>query len=230
MMGWWWNEVYFRTKGLALNQKYPSFHPHSVIPSSFLNDETDWNEVRMSRMTTEWYPSIVIFIPCHFLAFWNDQGMTEWGGMMVFLEVDKNTEFWDTSHPATIRSFQPHSFVEWCQNDWNGLGMLSFYHSILEHKQSNWESKGEAEGSSFRFRYFKKRKLDPSASLLDQSHSTLILLIPLSFHLEWWSKGEAEGSCLCLFKSHSTLICLIPISFHLDWWSKGEAEGSSLRL
>ena len=111
MMEWWWNEVYFRTKGLALNQKYPSFHPHSVIPSSFLNDETDWNEVRMSRMTTEWYPSIVIFIPCHFLAFWNDQGMTEWGGMMVFLEVDKNTEFWDTSHPATIRSFQPHSFV-----------------------------------------------------------------------------------------------------------------------
>ena len=53
MMKLWWNEVYNRTKGLAFIQKYPSFHPHSVIPSSFLNDETDWNEVRMSRMTIE---------------------------------------------------------------------------------------------------------------------------------------------------------------------------------
>ena len=137
MMEWWWNEVYFRTKGLALNQKYPSFHPHSVIPSSFLNDETDWNEVRMSRMTIEWYPSIVIFIPCHFLAFWNDEGMTEWGGMKVFLEVDKNTEFWDTSHPATIRSFQPHSFVLklskiLLRNDVRMTEMaLECYHSII---------------------------------------------------------------------------------------------------
>ena len=196
MMEWWWNEVNFRTKGLALNQKYPSFHPHSVIPSSFLIEETEWNEVRMSRMTTEWYPSIVIFIQCHFLAFWNDKGMTEWGGMMVFLKVDKNTEFWDTSHPATIRSFLPHSFVLKLskiemRNDVRMTEMaLECYHSIIPSwKQSNWESKGEAEGSSFRFRYFKKRKLDPSASPLDQSHSILILLIPLSFHLEWWSKG-----------------------------------------
>ena len=148
-------------------------------------------------------------------------------------------KYWILRHLSSCHhSIIPASFLcleieqnwneEWCQNDWNGLGMFLFYHSILEDKQSNWESKGEAEGSSFRFRYFKKRKLDPSASPLDQSHSILILLIPLSFHLEWWSKGEAEGSCLCLFKSHSTPICLIPLSFHLEWWSKGEAEGSSL--
>ena len=131
--------------------------------------------------------------------------------------------------PASFLCFEieQNLIEEWCQNDWNGLGMLSFYHSILEHKQSNWESKGEAEGSSFRFRYFKKRKLDPSASPLDQSHSILILLIPLSFHLEWWSKGEAEGSSLCSLKTHSTFILLIPLSFHLKWWSKREAEGSS---
>ena len=132
MMEWWWNEVYFRTKGLALNQKYPSFHPHSVIPSSFLNDETDWNEVRMSRMTTEWYPSIVIFIPCHFLAFWNEKGMTEWGGMMVFLEVDKNTEFWDNSHPATIRSFQPHSFL------WNWAKEYVIVHGNISDFGWSW--------------------------------------------------------------------------------------------
>ena len=109
MTEWWWNEMSFWFKGFAFIQKILSFHPHSVISSSFLSDETDGNEVKMSRMTIEWNLSIVIFIPWHSNMFSNDWGMTEWGRMMVFLKVNKKTEFWDTSHSGIIPSFQPHS-------------------------------------------------------------------------------------------------------------------------
>ena len=109
MTEWWWNEMSFWFKGFALIQKILSFHPHSVISSSFLSDETDGNEVKMSRMTIEWNLFIVIFIPWHSNMFSNDWGMTEWGRMMVFLKVNKKTEFWDTSHSGIIPSFQPHS-------------------------------------------------------------------------------------------------------------------------
>ena len=52
MMGWQ-NEEEFRIKGFALLQKYPSFHLHSVIPKSFWNDETAWNEAKMNGMAFE---------------------------------------------------------------------------------------------------------------------------------------------------------------------------------
>ena len=79
MTEWWWNEMSFWFKGFALIQKYLSFHPHSVISSSFLSDETDGNEVKMNRMTIEWNLCIVVFIPWHSNIFSNDEGMTEWG-------------------------------------------------------------------------------------------------------------------------------------------------------
>ena len=75
MTEWWWNEMNSRTKGFALVQKYPFISPHSVIPSSFWNDETAWNEGKCTRMTSEWYLSIVIFIPCHSRHF---QMTKEW--------------------------------------------------------------------------------------------------------------------------------------------------------
>ena len=105
MTEWWWNEMSFWFNGFALLQKYPSFHPHSVISSSFLSDETDGNEVKMSRMTIEWNLSIVIFISWHSNMFSNDWGMTEWGWMMVFLKVNKKN--WILGH----LSFWYHSII-----------------------------------------------------------------------------------------------------------------------
>ena len=73
MTKWWWNEGDFWIKGFALLQKYPSFHPHSVIPTAFWNDESERNGVKMNGMPSDWYLSIVIFIPGHSELTENDQ-------------------------------------------------------------------------------------------------------------------------------------------------------------
>ena len=72
MTEWQWNDGRvnavtgdFRIKGFAFVQKSPFIWPHPVIPTSFLNDKTDWNEVEMTRMTVEWYLPIVILILRH---------------------------------------------------------------------------------------------------------------------------------------------------------------------
>ena len=43
----------FEIKGFAFVKKYPFISPHSVIPSSFINDKIAQNDVKMTRMTIE---------------------------------------------------------------------------------------------------------------------------------------------------------------------------------
>ena len=79
MTEWCRNEMNFRIKGFAFILKYPFISPHSVIPSSFINEKIAQNDVKMTRMTIEWYLSIVVIIPCHSQMtkeWWNEE---EWG-------------------------------------------------------------------------------------------------------------------------------------------------------
>ena len=43
----------FRIKGFAFVLKYLFISPHSVIPSSFINEKIAQNDVKMTRMTIE---------------------------------------------------------------------------------------------------------------------------------------------------------------------------------
>ena len=87
-----------------LFEKLPSF---PLIRSFFII--LGWrNEVKMSRMTQEWYLSIVIFISCHSEMTGNDgMGRNE----AVFLGEEK-TGFRDTSHSTIIPTFRL-SFLKW---------------------------------------------------------------------------------------------------------------------
>ena len=131
MREWWWNDAHFRTQGFALLQKYLSFHPHSVIPTSFLNDRNAWNEVKMKRMTLKWYPSIVICIPCHSK---HSKMMKEWRNVWEWRWFWK----WTTNLILRYISFCHHSIIptsfhfgksleemrlEWAGMRENGVGM-----------------------------------------------------------------------------------------------------------
>ena len=65
MTEWSRNERDFKIKGFALVKKSPFISPHSIIPTSFLNDKTALNEVLMKGMILKWYIFIVFFIPCY---------------------------------------------------------------------------------------------------------------------------------------------------------------------
>ena len=101
MTKWWWNEGDFRINGFALLQKYPSFHPHSVIPTAFWNDQSERNGVKMNGMPSDWYLSLVIFIPGHSELTENDQMRRNEG---VFGSVQK---YWILRH----LSFWHHSVI-----------------------------------------------------------------------------------------------------------------------
>ena len=89
MTEWWRNEGDFRIKGFALLQKMSLISPSFGHSVSFLNDETDWNEVKRSE--NDWDALWMISFLCYFSfhPFSNDEGMTEWGEMRVFSEVEK---------------------------------------------------------------------------------------------------------------------------------------------
>ena len=82
----------------------PSFHPHSVIPTSSLSDKTAQNAVKMCKMTLEWNLSIVIFHSCSFKHIRNEEGMTEWGGMRGVLEGERKI---NSEKPIILPSFYP---------------------------------------------------------------------------------------------------------------------------
>ena len=82
----------------------PSFHPHSVIPTSFLSDQTAQNGVKMGKLTLKWNLSIVIFHSCSFKHIRNEDGMTEWGGMREVLERERKI---NSEKPTILSSFYP---------------------------------------------------------------------------------------------------------------------------
>ena len=82
----------------------PSFHPHSVIPTSSLSDKTAQNAVKMGKMTLEWNLSIVIFHSCSFKHIRNEEGMTEWRGMREVLEGERKV---NSEKPIILPSFYP---------------------------------------------------------------------------------------------------------------------------
>ena len=97
MTKWGWNERDFRIKGFALLRKNPSFHPHSVIPTSFLNDEAARNDVRMKSL----HCNVSLLVILNILKW---HRMTKWGGMRVFFEEQKNM---DSKIPVILLSFCP---------------------------------------------------------------------------------------------------------------------------
>ena len=126
MRAWWWNESHFIIQGIALLQKYPSFHPHSVIPTSFLNDETALNEVKMNRMTLEWYSSIVIFIPCHskhskMKKEWRNEWEWRWFWKWTINWILRYMSF--CHHSIIPASFHfGKSFSLWNELEWGRMG------------------------------------------------------------------------------------------------------------
>ena len=83
-----------------------------------------WKGVKMIGMPSEWYHSYVIFHSTPFQAFSNDEGMTEWGEMRVFSEVEKKSEARKTSHSTVILSFQHHSTLMIWNAPLNDTGMI----------------------------------------------------------------------------------------------------------
>ena len=82
MMKWGWNEGYFLLKCFAFVKKYLLISPHSVIPTSFLNDICGRNVVEMKEWQRNGFPSIVIFISSHFSESkmrWEWRDGEEWG-------------------------------------------------------------------------------------------------------------------------------------------------------
>ena len=82
----------------------PSFHPHSVISTSFLSDQTAQNEVKMGKLTLEWNLTIVIFHSRSFKYIKNEEGMTEWRGMREVLEGERKV---NSEKPIILPSFYP---------------------------------------------------------------------------------------------------------------------------
>ena len=124
MTEWWRNEGDFRIRGFALLQKMSLISPSFGHSVSFLNDETDWNEVKRSE--NDWNALWMISFLCYFSfqPFSNDEGMTEWGEMRVFSEVEKKSEARKTSHSTVILSFQHHSTLMIWNAPLNDTGMI----------------------------------------------------------------------------------------------------------
>ena len=104
----WWNDGgmgdNLESRVMPYFKNIPSFHPHSVIPTSFLSDQTAQNGVKMGKLTLEWYLSIVIFHSCSFKYIKNEEGMTEWGGMREVLETERKI---NSEKPIILTSFYP---------------------------------------------------------------------------------------------------------------------------
>ena len=101
MTEWGQDEGDFRIKGFALLQKYPSFHLHSVIP----NHSGMMKLLGMKQKWMEWPLNDIPPLSFSFLGIQEWQGMTEWGGMMVFLEVNKKL---NSEIPLILPSFCPN--------------------------------------------------------------------------------------------------------------------------
>ena len=126
MTEWLWNEVVFKIKGFDFGKKYPFISPHSIIPSSFLNDETAWK-------WTEWKQNDISPLLFSFLVILDILGWQRNDRMRrnesVSWGVEKK-EFWNTCHSAIIQSFLCHSeryifsHLKWA---WNDSQMTSNY-------------------------------------------------------------------------------------------------------
>ena len=112
MMKWHQNdEEDFGIKGFALLQKYPSFTPIQSFPNH------SWM-MKLLGMRWKWMECPLNDIPPLSFSFLGIQqwwGMTEWGGMMVFLEVNKKL---NSEIPLILPSFC-HSDLIQTKTDWH---------------------------------------------------------------------------------------------------------------
>ena len=181
MTEWLGNEVSFRIKGFALVQKYHFISPHSVIPSSFLNDEmkSNWVEYHWNDISLLWFSFLFIL---DILKWWRNDGMRR--NASVFLGEEK-TGFWDTSHSTIIRSFQCHS---------NLYTRPSFDHWWIWNWPSNWNGismRNDAQMTEMTSEWFNmvlsllKRQQHIKSFRSHSFHSRLILKRMSSSEIEW---------------------------------------------
>ena len=127
MTEWWRNEGDFRIKGFALLQKMSLISPSFGHSVSFLNDETDWSEVKIGE--NDWNALWMISLLCYFsfhsklviLKWWRNDRMR--GNEGVFGSGEKKWSQKNLSfhcHSVIPASFNINDLkcpIEWHRND-----------------------------------------------------------------------------------------------------------------